>query len=162
MNRPTITIETIEMKVIYIRFRGSYLQFRKNSRKLFNELFSFAKKHQLIEENRTKVLTIYHDNPFITAADDLRTSVAMTVPVDSEVVTEGQISLMTMSGKFAVLHFELSLGEYEEAWKFVYSDELLTNENFKLRDAIPFELYVNEPPKNVKAKSKTDIYLPIE
>lgn len=106
MNRPTITIETIEMNIIYIRFRGSYLQFRKNSRKLFNELFSFAKKHQLIEENRTKVLTIYHDNPFITAADDLRTSVAMTVPVDSEVVTEGQISSMTMSGN--LLYYTLS------------------------------------------------------
>ncbi|WP_053595935.1 MULTISPECIES: sigma factor [Lysinibacillus] len=30
------------------------------------------------------------------------------------------------------------------------------------RDSFPFELYVTEPPKNFKAKSKTDIYVPIE
>ncbi|MHC5229732.1 AraC family transcriptional regulator [Enterococcus sp. LJL99] len=162
MEKPTITTETIEMKVIYIRFRGSYVQFRKNSRKLFNELFAFAEKQELVEEDVTKVLTIYHDNPFITAANDLRTSVAMTVPVSTEIVEEGQISSMIMRGKYAVLHFNLSLGEYEEAWKYTYSDELLKNKSFKLRDAIPFELYVTEPPKNFKAKSKTDIYIPIE
>ena len=162
MDKPTITLETLEMKVIYIRFRGSYVQFRKNSRKLFNELFLFAKNNQLVEEGVSKVLTIYHDNPFITSEDNLRTSVAMTVPVDSEITTEGQINSMTMDGRFAVFHFDLSPKEYEEAWNYVYAQEQLENATYKLRDAIPFELYVTEPSRNFNAKSKTDIYIPVE
>lgn len=34
-------------------------------------------------------------------------------------------------------------------------------EEGKGRDAVPFELYVSEPPKNFKDKSLTDIYIPI-
>ena len=77
----SITIENLEnLNIIYIRFRGSYAAFRKQSRKMFNELFEFATKNELIIENETKVLTIYDDNPFITDAKNLRTSVAMTIP----------------------------------------------------------------------------------
>ena len=36
MNIPTISIENIEeMKVIYVRFRGAYIEFRKQSKKMF-------------------------------------------------------------------------------------------------------------------------------
>ena len=35
MNEPNITIKDIEMKIIYIRFRGSYIEFRRNSRRMF-------------------------------------------------------------------------------------------------------------------------------
>lgn len=162
MDKPNITIENIEYQVIYVRFKGTYADFRKNSRKLFNELFAYAKKHQLVVENVSKVLTIYHDNPFITNEKNLRTSVAMTIPINTDIVEEGQIGSMKISGKYAVLHYDLSLGEYGEAWKSAYADEMLESENFVLRDSFPFELYVTEPPKNFKEKSKTDIYIPIE
>ena len=77
----SITIENLEdLTFIYIRFRGSYAAFRKQSRKMFNELFEFATKNELIIQDETKVLTIYDDNPFITDAKNLRTSVAMTIP----------------------------------------------------------------------------------
>lgn len=72
METPTITIEEIEMKVIYIRFRGSYIAFRRNARKLFNQVFAFAKKNDLIVEGWTKVMTLYHDNPFITNVQAVR------------------------------------------------------------------------------------------
>lgn len=32
----------------------------------------------------------------------------------------------------------------------------------KARDAVPFELYVTNPPNNSKDKSFTDIYIPID
>jgi DNA gyrase inhibitor len=81
MKEPKIRIENIEdMKVIYIRFRGTYVEFRKKSRSMFNKLFEFAKKNDLVIPDVTKVITIYHDNPFITDEKNLRTSVAMTVP----------------------------------------------------------------------------------
>nr|TXF81854.1 AraC family transcriptional regulator [Alkalicoccus halolimnae] len=157
-----ITVENYEVEVIYIRFKGSYTEFRKNSRKMFNELFKYAKKYNLIRENHTKVMTIYHDNPFITDSKNLRTSVAMTVPSNTTIVEEGKIGTMKFGGKYVVLHFELSIGEYEKAWKYAYSDWLLKNDKYTPRDSFPFELYVTEPPEDYKKKSKTDIYIPIE
>lgn len=161
MNTPTITTENIEMKTIYIRFKGSYIDFRKNSRKMFNQLFKFAESRNLIIPDVTKVLTIYHDNPYITDNNNLRTSVAMTVPESAIIDTDGEISSMIISGKYAVFHFDINRNEYQEAWEYIYKDWAKTT-NMKLRDSFPFELYVTEPPMNSKEKSLTDIYIPIE
>lgn len=156
----SITIETVDKKIIYIRFRGSYTEFRKNSRRLFNELFTFATENNLIIPDETKVLTIYNDNPFITDEKNLRTSIAMTIPQDAAVNEHGTICLSGISGKFGIGHFELTAKEYGDAWDYMYQEWLLKDEN-KVRDAVPFELYVTEPPNNLKDKSFTDIYIPI-
>jgi len=162
MIEPTsITTESLDdLKIIYIRFRGSYAEFRKQSRKLFNELFQFATENNLILPNKTKVLAIYDDNPFITDEKNLRTSVAMTIPNDAVVEESGNICLSSISGKFGVGHFELSTKEYGDAWQYMYQEWLFKDEK-KARDAVPFELFVTEPPKNVKDRSFTDIYIPI-
>ncbi len=161
MEKPNITIENIDIRVIYVRFKGSYVDFRKNSRKLFNQLFKFAKERDLIIENVTKVLTIYQDNPFITDEKNLRTSVAMTIPKNVEINEIEDINVMTINGKYGVGHFEISAKEYGEAWNYMYN-QWLFKEKVKPRDTFPFELYVTEPPKNMKDKSFTDIYIPIE
>jgi len=156
-----ITTETLEnQKIIYVRFRGSYTEFRKNSRKLFKELFEFATKNNLINPDLTKVLTIYDDNPHITKEKDLRTSVAMTIPNNVDFVESRNICTSSISGKFGVGHFDISAKEYGEAWQYMYQEWLFKEED-KARDAVPFELYVTEPPKNFKDKSLTDIYIPI-
>ncbi len=161
MEKPTVEKKDIETKVIYIRFRGSYLEFRRNSLKMYKELYNYANRNNLIDEEKTKVMTIYHDNPFITEEKNLRTSVAMTVPLDFNCDDSEKISTMIISGKFAILHFNLSLKEYEEAWKYAYQEWLFKSEE-KPRDSFPFELYVTKPPRNFKDKSLTDIYIPIE
>lgn len=158
-----MNITTEELKdqlIIYIRFRGSYVEFRRKSKKLFNELFDFATANNLINPNKTKVLTIYDDNPFITDEKNLRTSVAMTIPTDAKVIESGKICESSISGRFAVGHFEMSGSQYGEAWQFMYQ-EWLFKDKAKPRDAVPFEMYITEPPKNLKDKSLTDIYIPI-
>ena len=158
-----INITTEELKdqrIIYIRFRGSYVEFRRNSKKLFNELFDFATANNLIDQNKTKVLTIYNDNPFITNEKNLRTSVAMTIPTDVKVIESGKICESSISGRFVVGHFKMSGRQYGEAWQYMYQ-EWLFKDKAKPRDAVPFEMYITEPPKNLKDKSLTDIYIPI-
>lgn len=162
MIKPEIAIKDKSFRVIYIRFRGEYVAFRKASRKMFNELFAFANKNDLIIEGETKVLTIYHDNPYITNSKNLKTSVAMTIPAGTKIAKEGRICEMKFSGKYAILSFELKLNEYEEAWKYAYNEWLLINNDIKPRDDFPFELYVTEPPRNLKSRSLTDIYIPVE
>lgn len=161
MEKLNITIEEIDLRIIYIRFRGSYIEFRKNSNSLFKKLFAFATKNDLIVEDITKVLTIYNDNPFITDGKNLRTSIAMTVPKDVEIIEEDEITIGYINGKFGVGHFEINRNEYNQAWEYMYNQWLFKG-NESPRDAIPFELYVTEPPKNAKDKSFTDIYIPIE
>jgi len=160
MEKPTITKENIDMKVIYIRFRGTYLEFRKNALKMHKELVTFAEKNNLIIPNITKIITIYHDNPFITKKTDLRTSMALTVLLDSKYEETGNICTMNISGKYIIYHYNLSRREYDEAWKTTYQELFKNNE--KLRDAFPFEMYITEPSRNNKDKSLTDIYIPIE
>ena len=102
----SITTEILEhQKIIYVRFRGSYTEFRKNSRKLFKELFDFATTNNLIIPDITKILTIYDDNPYITQEKDLRTSVAMTISNSINVIEKGNICVSSISGKFGVGHF---------------------------------------------------------
>lgn len=162
MEKPSITIENIdELKVIYVRFRGTYLEFRKNCAKLYKKLLDYATRNKLIIEGETKVMTIYHDNPFITDSKNLRTSIAMSLPKVCNIIDDDEISFMTISGKFAVGHFELTRTEYDKAWKYMYQEWLFV-ENVKPRDSFPFEMYITQPPKNFKDKSYTDIYIPIE
>lgn len=156
----SISIENIDKRIIYIRFRGTYTEFRKNSRKMFHELFTFATENHLIVPDQTKVITMYNDNPFITDEKNLRTSVAMTISDNVTVIESGSICVSSISGKFGVGHFQLSAKEYGDAWHYMYHEWLFKDDK-KVRDAVPFELYVNEPPKNLKDKSLTDIYIPI-
>lgn len=158
----SMTVEVLEnVKIIYIRFKGSYAEFRRKSGKMSKELFKFASDNDLLDPKTTKVLTMYDDNPFITDEKNLRTSIAMTMPNDCEIKETGEICLSNISGKFMVGHFELSPKEYGDAWKYMYEEWLFKNEA-QARDAIPFELYVTEPPRNFKDKSFTDIYIPIK
>jgi AraC family transcriptional regulator len=161
MEHPTIEIKEIEVKVIYVRFKGSYLEFRKNAMKMFKTLEKYAKKHNLLVDQLTKVMTLYHDNPFITDQSNLRTSVALSVPLSFNVEDHDEIGQLIIKGKYAVLHYSLTLKDYEEAWKYSYH-EWLFKSHHKPRDTFPFELYVTKPPRNFKDTSLTDIYIPIE
>lgn len=161
MEKPSITIDNFNTRVIYVRFKGSYIAFRRNSRKMFNQLLAFATENHLIIPDVTKVLTIYHDNPFITASDQLRTSLAMTISDEAVIDEIHEINVMRISGKYGVGHFEISPKEYEEAWHYMYNEWLFKGKE-KPRDSFPFELYVTEPSKRMYEKSFTDIYIPIE
>lgn len=160
MEKPIIRIEEVNLKVIYMRHRGSYAEFRKKSRSMFNELFDFASKGNLINSELTKVLTIYDDNPFITQSNHLRTSVAMTIPLDSKIVELGEITEASIEGRFAIAEFNINAKEYGDAWKYMYETYAKEND-VELRDAVPFEMYLEEPPRNMKDRSLVHIYIPI-
>lgn len=125
-----ITTEQLEdQKIIYIRFKGSQTEFRKNNRKLFNELFEFATNNNLVHSESTKVLTIDDDNPYITKDKNLRTSVAITIPNNISVTELGNICISSISGKFGVGHFEISAKEYGDAWQYMYQEWLFKDDS---------------------------------
>jgi AraC family transcriptional regulator len=164
MEKPMIRFENnIKMKVIYLRFRGSYIEFRKRSKLMYEKLLDYAITNGLYQEGKNMVMTIYHDNPFITKSNDLRTSVAMSVDDDVSDVDDDddEITLMNIEGKYAVGRYEIKRTEYGEAWNYLYHEWLLKSDSIP-RDSFPFEMYVTRPPKNYKDTSTTDIYIPIK
>ena len=55
MKEPNITIEEIQnMKLIYVRFRGTYIEFRKQSKKMFETLFKFVVPNTPLNVNENK------------------------------------------------------------------------------------------------------------
>ncbi|CAM3703868.1 GyrI-like domain-containing protein [Erysipelothrix urinaevulpis] len=157
--KPVISIEEIEFRIIYLRHKGAYKDFRKQASKMFKRLYSFGMSHEIVVEGVSKVLTIYDDNPYITDQDNLRTSVAFTCSNNNPVNLEDEITEKMIHGKYAVVHLNLSPKEYKEAWENVYRD-WITQEEYTLRDAPPFEMYLEEPSS--KEQRNVDFYIPIQ
>lgn len=160
MEKPIVEIKAINFKVIYVRYQGTYIGFRKQSMSMVNQLFAYAKKHQIPNNEKHKVMTLYHDNPYITQEHQLRTSVALMVPHDFDNVNDDVVGNLKIQGKYAIVHFHINRNEYGEAWKYAYF-EYLFKSNEKARDSFPIEMYISAPKKNSKDKSFTDILIPI-
>lgn len=160
MEKPIVEIKAINFKVIYVRYQGTYIGFRKQSMSMVNQLFAYAKKHQIPNNEKHKVMTLYHDNPYITQEHQLRTSVALMVPHDFDNVNDDVVGNLKIQGKYAIVHFHINRNEYGEAWNYAYF-EYLFKSNEKARDSFPIEMYISAPKKNSKDKSFTDILIPI-
>lgn len=161
MEEPIVEIKEINLNVIYVRYQGTYLGFRKQSMSMVKQLFAYAKKHHIPINEENKVMTLYHDNPYITQEHQLRTSVALSVPNDFNYMNDDRVGSLEIQGKFAILHFHINRNEYDEAWKYAYFEYLFKSHE-KPRDSFPIEMYLSQPPKNTKDKSFTDILIPIE
>lgn len=150
------------MKVIYIRHMGTYKNLAITFSDMVEKLLKYANEQNLIEFEKTKFLTIYHDNPEFTKEEQLRTSLCMTIP--DRIIIEENSDIGTMiipSGKYVVGHFEIFQSQYSEAWDFMYG-EWLSNSGYKPSEAFAFEVYLNDPNTHPENKHLVDIYLPIE
>ena len=144
MEKPIVEIKAINFKVIYVRYQGTYIGFRKQSMSMVNQLFAYAKKHQIPNNEKHKVMTLYHDNPYITQEHQLRTSVALMVPHDFDNVNDDVVGNLKIQGKYAIVHFHINRNEYGEAWNYAYF-EYLFKSNEKARDSFPIEMYISAP-----------------
>ncbi|NLF50778.1 MAG: AraC family transcriptional regulator [Leptolinea sp.] len=151
-----------DLRVIYMRYTGSYQGLAAAFPDLLSKLFGFAGRNSLFDPGKSAVLSIYHDNPGFTKADHLRTSLCLTIPADAAIPQDDEIGNMFIpSGDYAIGHFEIVPGEYPSAWDFMYR-EWLANSHYQPRDSLPFELYRSNPDINPGGKQQVDIYLPVE
>ncbi|MBP1995408.1 AraC family transcriptional regulator [Paenibacillus eucommiae] len=160
-----VTIETVDdMHVAYVRHLGTYEDLKIVFGSLMQKLFTYLNKRDLIDHKRTKVLTIYHDNPEITEDHHRRTSLCITIPSNAAQALENgdnDIGIMIIpSGRYAVGHFEVFPHEYSAAWDYLCG-EWLPQSGFLPRDTSSFEVYLSEPDPDPRTKQWVDIYLPI-
>jgi AraC family transcriptional regulator len=162
MNNKTQTIEIKdlpEMTVAYVRHIGPYAGDAKLFEGLYQKLFKWAGPRNLINFPETKNIIIYHDNPEITKEENLRVSVCITVPPDTEV--SGEIGkLVLAAGKYALAHFEITDKEFGDAWNWVYG-EWMPKSGYEPDDRQCFEMYLNDPKDHPAHKFIVDICAPI-
>ncbi len=163
--RLNVTVEVTAreaIRVIYIRYTGTYSGLPAAYPGMIQSVFGFAVRHNLLLPGPPRMLSIFHDNPEFTEDDRLRTSQCLAIPDGAPVPGEGGIgSLVIPAGDYAVGHFDLRRDEFNAAWDFMYG-QWLTNSRFQPGDSYPYELYRSEPPSGPDGRQKVDICLPVE
>jgi len=144
--------------VAYVRHVGPYAGDSALFGRLFGQLCGWAGPRGLLGPG-TRMLTIYHDNPEITAEDKLRISVCATVPPATK--PEGEIGVMRVDGgRYAVATFELDPSEYGGAWSWLMGT-WLPSSGYQPDDRHCFEVMLNDPGKHPQKKHQVEIWEPV-
>ena len=161
MKDVTVEVKTFpEMHVAYVRHIGPYAGDSALFQSLFGKLMHWAGPRGLMSNPKTKVLTVYHDDPNVTDEDKLRTSACITVPADMAV--DGEIGKMRLNpGDYAVGHFEINEDEYSEAWNHLMGG-WLPQSGYQPDDRTCFEINLNDPDKHPENKHIVDICIPVK
>lgn len=147
--------EMPEMNVIYCRHVGQFNQIGK----AFEKLAKWAGPRGLLNFPQTKTITVYHDDPSITAVEQVRQSACITV--DHDVKVEGEIGKMKLAGgTYAVGHFEIDETGFEKAWNTMCL--WFTESGYQPGEGHPFELYYNTPEEDAQRHFVLDICIPVK
>jgi AraC family transcriptional regulator len=143
----------------YVRFTGPYKGDSALFATLWKKLVAWAAPRGLLENPDNVYIALYHDNPEITAEENLRVSVCIGINEDME--TSGEIGKMTVpGGTYAVCRFLCGEKDYSAAWGWVYGTWLPLS-GFEPDDRPSFEWY---PPHGEKTGGKipVDICVPVK
>lgn len=147
--------EMPEMQAIYCRHTGDFNQIYK----AYEKIMQFAGPRGLLANPEAKTLTLYHDDPSVTAIEKVRQSACLIVNTD--VKTEGEIGKLTIpAGKYAVGRFEIGVMEFEKAWNTMCL--WFTESGYEPGTGNPYELYHNDHEKHPERKFILDICIPIK
>ena len=147
--------EMPELNVIYCRHTGQFNQIGK----VYEKLMKWAGPRGLLNFPKTKTITVYHDDPTITAIEQVRQSACISV--DSDVKVDGEIGKMKLeSGKYAVGRFEIDEKGFEKAWNTMCL--WLTESGYQPGEGYPYELYHNSPDEDAMHRFILDICIPVK
>lgn len=155
LSKPKIT-EIPVKTVAYIRARGNYSQVDYGA--YFTRLWSYVKEHKLFSAG-IENLVIYHNDPDISKAGDLRCDVCLAIPKGP--LAAGDIGVKEIGGgKYAVFLYTGPYTGLGTAYKKICG-EWLPASGCELRDGPCFEKYINHPDRVPAEKLKTEIYIPL-
>ena len=151
-----IRVETSgPIHVAYVRHVGPYAGNPELFQGLFGRLCQWLGPRGLIGPS-TKFLTIYHDNPEITAPEKLRISVCATVSEGTQ--GGGEVGTLTIEGgKYVAAHFVLDPSEYGAAWNWLMGVWFPAS-GYQPDDRPCFELMLNDPREHPEGKHIVEIW----
>jgi AraC family transcriptional regulator len=151
--------ETPAMTVAYVRHVGPYAGDAGLFGRLFGQIAKWAGARGLMSAE-TRMLSIYHDNPDITAEEKLRLSVCVTVPPGTK--GEGEVGVMEIPrGKCAVARFELNVTEFAGAWNWIYG-KWMPESGFQPDDRPCYERCLNDPEAHPEKLFELEIVAPVK
>jgi AraC family transcriptional regulator len=126
--------EMPELRVAYVRHMGQYDQIGK----AYEKLMRWAGPRGLLGP-WTKTVTVYQDDPAVTAIEKVRQDACITLAHDVNV--EGEVGkAMIAGGKYAVGRFQVDQKGFEKAWNTIC---LWLADNGYQYSGSPYELYHN-------------------
>jgi AraC family transcriptional regulator len=106
-----------------------------------------------------RMFGVAYDNPNVVEPSKLRYDACVTKD-DDVTLEEGINDLAIGGGKYAVFMHKGAYEALSETYKAIYGE--LMSAKITLRDAPPFEEYLNRDPRRTKPENlKTRIYIPI-
>ncbi|MFT3868699.1 MAG: AraC family transcriptional regulator [Nibricoccus sp.] len=141
--------------VAFVRHTGPYASVGA----AWQKICSFAGSRQLLGP-KTNYIGISHDDPNITANEQLRYDACVTL--DRELQPAGEVGVQTIpGGRYAVF---LHCGPYENfnaTYDAIYRDWLPSSHE-QLRNQSSFEIYLNSVENTPPADLRTEIWVPLE
>ena len=151
--------EVPDMTVAYVRHVGPYQGDGELFGRLIGQICTWAGPRGLLGKPDGKLLSVYHDSPEVTDESQLRVSVCITVPEDTQV--DGEIGKMVIKGgSYAIGHFEIDQGRYGEAWDALMGG-WLPESGYQPADGVCYEDYRNDPKEHPEGKCVVDICVPV-
>lgn len=166
-NRKDLDMKPLEIrtlpdtKVLYARsteiMNGP--AFETANQEAFNKLMDFLDRHKLMGQ-MSQCIAIYPDEPEI--GKEVRFDAGAIFAAGTEPKNTEDLAYQVLpGGRWAIFRH---VGPYDtlwQTWQGAYRDWLSTSGE-ALRDAIPYEVYIDDPSQVAPEKLRTDIYLPLK
>lgn len=148
-------------KVLYVRRFGLVGgTFTKASQDAYRVLWTFLSKYNLWS-HIVACLGITPDDFEVVPDADCRFDACMELADDADYQLEGEVQEQVIeAGRFAVF---MHIGPYDTLWKswqIIYRD-WLPDSGETLRDAAPYEVYIDNPSHTPPDQLRTEIHVPL-
>ncbi len=142
-----------EIRVAYVRHTGAFDQIGK----AYEKLMKWAGPRGVLNAD-TKTITVYQDDPSVTAIEKVRQDACITLSGDVNV--EGEIGKAVIAGgKYAVGRFQVDGKGFEKAWNTMC---VWLIDNGYQNNGSPYELYYNSFEDDVIQNFDVEICIPVK
>lgn len=152
-----VRIETLaEIRIASVRQTGPYMESADRAWKL---LCGWAGPKGLMTP-RTLIIGISHDDPQVTAPEELRYDAAISLEADVEVTPPVVLGSLP-GGEYAIFTHQGPYAGLEDTYKTIMG-QWVPSSNREFRDTPWFEVYRNDPASTPPAQLITEIHIPLK
>lgn len=151
-----VRISTLpDQKIIMVRQTGPYAVSAERAWKI---LCGWAAPRGLFGPN-TKFVGIGHDDPSVTAPEDIRYDAAITV--DADIAVEPPVAAETLpGGDYAIIVHKGAYEKLEDTYKAIMG-QWLPQSGREFRGTPTYEVYRNNPTTTPPDELLTDVHIPL-
>lgn len=124
---------------------------------VYNRLIKWASPKGLMNE-KTRMLTIYHDSPKITDPNNVRMSACIVL--NKPIKVDGEVNLKAIKNtKSIVSRLEITSFQFQQAWESNFA--WMVENGYNKSEIAPFAIYYNNATEHPENKFIVDLCIPI-